>query len=251
MKQQFIPSIYSYCDRWCERCSFTKRCSTYEGLYSLSGGKPEFSNRAFWDSIAEQLKKAKNLLSQVANIPGLGFLDVLSEEERAAWEEKEEHIKKQGRAHVLGAISDQYVKLTKAFLLARENYDPKIRQMEDEFRCGFKSRDDIQGEVACLKDCLQVIHWYVFFIDAKLQRALRGKRVDDDKHVSMRDADGSAKVALIGIDRSISAWVQFYELMPDSEDMAIQALSLLSQLKQKTLAEFPHAMEFKRPGFDD
>ena len=25
----FIPGIYNYCDRWCERCSMTDRCATY------------------------------------------------------------------------------------------------------------------------------------------------------------------------------------------------------------------------------
>ena len=24
-----IPGIYNYCDRWCERCAFTSRCSNY------------------------------------------------------------------------------------------------------------------------------------------------------------------------------------------------------------------------------
>jgi hypothetical protein len=23
---KFIPGIYNYCDRWCERCRFTSRC---------------------------------------------------------------------------------------------------------------------------------------------------------------------------------------------------------------------------------
>ena len=24
-----IPGIYNYCDRWCERCTFTSRCLTF------------------------------------------------------------------------------------------------------------------------------------------------------------------------------------------------------------------------------
>jgi len=26
---QFISGIYNYCDRWCERCSFTSRCMNF------------------------------------------------------------------------------------------------------------------------------------------------------------------------------------------------------------------------------
>ena len=26
---QFIPGIFNYCDRWCERCPFTARCLNF------------------------------------------------------------------------------------------------------------------------------------------------------------------------------------------------------------------------------
>lgn len=32
----FIPGIYNYCDRWCERCAFTSRCLTYAALQESS-----------------------------------------------------------------------------------------------------------------------------------------------------------------------------------------------------------------------
>ena len=28
-KENFIDSIYNYCDRWCERCEYTDRCRLY------------------------------------------------------------------------------------------------------------------------------------------------------------------------------------------------------------------------------
>ena len=66
-----------------------------------------------------------------------------------------------------------------------------------------------------------------------------------------KDSDGSAKIAIIAIERSIGAWIRMYELLPLSEDVALKSLSLLSRLKQKAIEEFPGAMHFKRPGFDD
>ena len=27
--ERLIPGIYNYCDRWCERCSFTSRCLNF------------------------------------------------------------------------------------------------------------------------------------------------------------------------------------------------------------------------------
>jgi hypothetical protein len=45
--------------------------------------------------------------------------------------------------------------------------------------------------------------------------------------------------------------VRLYSFLPSSEDTTLQALSLLEQLNQKTIEEFPDAMKFIRPGFDD
>jgi hypothetical protein len=92
----------------------------------------------------------------------------------------------------------------------------------------------------------------LFFIEAKLQRALHGKLDElEEKYDFPKDSDGSAKISIIAIERSMNAWLKLYEAMPSSEDVALHSLSILSQLKQKSLEEFPNAMQFKRPGFDD
>jgi hypothetical protein len=40
-----IPSIHNYCDRWCERCPFTLRCSVYAMEAAVDKDKPPH-NRA-------------------------------------------------------------------------------------------------------------------------------------------------------------------------------------------------------------
>jgi hypothetical protein len=119
---------------------------------------------------------------------------------------------------------------------------------------GIKTEEDVVHTMTGLGDCEEVIRWYLFFIDAKLQRALHGKMEGEswqEENGYQKDSDGSARTAIIGIERSIGAWIRLYELMPSSEDVALKALSQLNQLKQKAVEEFPHAMNFKRPGFDD
>ena len=127
----------------------------------------------------------------------------------------------------------------------------KTGELVSHLQMGIKTEADVLDTMTHLKDCEEVINWYLFFIDAKLQRALHGKLEGDDQDEFQKDSDGSAKIAIIAIERSIGAWTRLYELMPAAEDIALKALSLLSRLKQKTIAEFPKAMEFKRPGFDD
>ena len=88
----------------------------------------------------------------------------------------------------------------------------------------------------------------------KFARALSGKEEDDDwfeENNFPKDSDGSAKVALIGIDRSISAWTKICEYFPEREDEILTMLSMLDKLRRVGEEEFPNARKFKRPGFDD
>ena len=70
-------------------------------------------------------------------------------------------------------------------------------------------------------------------------------------HLLPKDSDGSAKVALIGIDRSISAWGIMLRYFPACEDELLKILVVLEKLRKKVEKEFPDARSFFRPGFDE
>ena len=44
---------------------------------------------------------------------------------------------------------------------------------------------------------------------------------------------------------------RLYEILPETEDTVLMALSVLQQLQVKAKETFPMAEKFKRPGFDD
>jgi len=110
-----------------------------------------------------------------------------------------------------------------------------------------------EHEAVTIKDAVEVITFYLFFINVKLMRALHGLFEDryelpDDLP---KDSDGSAKIALIAIDRSISAWGKLLKHLPKSEDEILDILVLLERLRNRTEKEFPDARKFVRPGFDE
>jgi hypothetical protein len=87
----------------------------------------------------------------------------------------------------------------------------------------------------------------------KLHRAI-GSRVcesEDGDDGFPRDSDGSAKVALIAIDRSMAAWARLRSRFENEHGDAILALLVqLERLRRAAEAEFPQARAFVRPGFD-
>jgi hypothetical protein len=52
-EKRFIPGIYNYCDRWCERCPQTSRCLNFS-LLEKEFSDPEtqdIRNEVFWRKI--------------------------------------------------------------------------------------------------------------------------------------------------------------------------------------------------------
>ena len=106
-------------------------------------------------------------------------------------------------------------------------------------------------DVTAIRDCLEVIRWYQLQIYVKLCRAASGaiRAERDELDGFQEDANGSAKVAIVGIERSIAAWATLLTRFADHED-AIFSLATLKRLLRQIEAAFPNARAFLRPGFD-
>lgn len=233
MRGHYIDFISSYCDRWCERCAFTEHCSAYavqvatamcdgdfeEGL-ELAVGTPPPHNEA------DRLRREEFLeeLDDLAPTP----------EEAAAWERE---------------LDEQEERLDEL---------PMTTSAETAWLLGQGWLADHTERLSShpspsVADALQVASWDCFFIPVKLHRALhgrdtfqRGEAPNDDP--VQNDWNGTAKVALISIARSIQAWDTLAQATGDPD--ARQIADALRGLRQEVEQGFPDAWRFMRPGFD-
>ena len=97
-----------------------------------------------------------------------------------------------------------------------------------------------------------VIRWFHAIIPPKIVRALKGlAHPGPDDADWPADHEGSAKVALLGIDRSLAAFLQLSEQRL-AFDADIQPLiAHLAWLRQAVERVFPSARAFVRPAFDE
>jgi len=106
-----------------------------------------------------------------------------------------------------------------------------------------------------LEDAREVIQWYQYQIAVKTIRALSGRKEELEEDVEIggfpKDSDGSAKVALIGIDRSIAAWRMMQLSLPERSESIVPLILQLERLRQRLEKGFPEARSFVRPGFDE
>jgi hypothetical protein len=280
---EFIPGIYNYCDRWCERCPFTSRCMNFamgaelQAEQSEAGADSDPTNAAFWQNISDSLQAAFDLIKEIAEEQNLD-LDALGDGEvREAMERREEH-RQSARGDELAHAAEEYVEMVNDwFANAEVVFVEKGGELE---RLGELeiAGVDVSAEVADLNDAVEVIRWYQYQIQVKLMRAVSSQLNEDDSEfewvetdeqwraeieqnegadsiaeleTGQKDSDGSAKVSLIGIDRSIAAWSRLLATFPEQEDNLLAILVQLERLRRATERRFPDARAFRRPGFDD
>ena len=77
---------------------------------------------------------------------------------------------------------------------------------------------------------------------------MRGERNDPEDDSAQYN--GSAKVAIIAIDRSINAWSALFGILPEHEDHFLKILSMLQKIRSMAIEQFPTALDFIRPGLD-
>ncbi|HSO74547.1 MAG TPA: hypothetical protein VLU47_06900, partial [Blastocatellia bacterium] len=111
-------------------------------------------------------------------------------------------------------------------------------------------------KVESVGEAVEVIRWYQFQIAVKIMRGLMRDDDEDEENgessfAHQKDSDGSVKVALLGMSRSIGAWGRLSEEFPDQASEMVPLLVHLERLRRMTEVCFPNAMNFIRPGFDE
>lgn len=248
-EERFIPGIYNYCDRWCERCSFTTRCLTFamEEEDKPTNEEYDLNNKKFWDEIHSSFQLAMELIQEEADKLGIDLNDIDTSE----FKEQEKINKQKVKQHYLFSESGKYYKLVDAWIKnSKYIFENKENELIKIAELGLDEKSTAHAEE--IIDLIEIIKWHQYFIHAKLSRALHGK-LREQKEIDMEwiDADGSAKIALIAIERSIAAWGKILEIFPSEEDDILKILLLLSKLSKSTEKSFPNARSFRRPGFDD
>jgi hypothetical protein len=245
-----VPGIFNYCDRWCERCPATSRCLLYATEQAQGSADPacrDIRNQAFWKRLEAVFREAGEMLQDIMHERGIE-LEPVNPEEIRKWAQRHDDARK----HPCALKATEYghavtAWLEKATPRLQEHGESLARQLEMEL-----PGVDPEGEARRLKDAIEVIHWYQYQIGVKIVRAVSSAQPgeDEDFPVERSDADGSAKVALIGVDRSLVAWAELLRQLPDEEDALLPLLATLSTLRRDVEAGFPLARTFIRPGFD-
>jgi hypothetical protein len=219
-----VPGIYNGCDQWCHYCPATERCLAYKC-------RPDTQDGSIYDNLEERMFESMRYLKACHEAEGLeppeDLLRLLSgERPHETYMAIDDPLERMGKHHAI---------LATAFLVTSGTPLPAGPLPKRE-----------HGPTP-----LDVFLFYHVLIAVKIYRAISSS-LEAERTGGARarwDADVSAKVALIGIDRSDEA-LQVMAL--DDDDARIPHMRKhLSRLKREVEARFPAARTLVRPGLDE
>jgi len=247
---KYIPGIYNYCDRWCERCSFTSRCLNCTLVREQFGDleKIDELNEAFWEKFSEMLHSTLTMIKEMAKEQGIDLDSIDMEKESNNKNNKEEN----SLAYLISHTSKNYAKSVDQWFDSNEYLFFEKEAEVNRIRIISSQRNPIQ-EAEGINDAVEILRWYQWQIHVKLERAIGSASTEEplDFGEFPKDSDGSAKVALIGTDRSMSAWKVLLTAFPRQAESILSFIKILEHIKKGLETQFPNATNFIRPGFDD
>jgi hypothetical protein len=219
-----VPGIYNGCDQWCHYCAATERCLAFRCQPQREPGGTLYEN------IEEKLLESMRYLKACHEAEGLeppaDLVRLLSGEGvRPAFVPVDDPLERMSR---------HYAILATAFLAT----------------CGTPPPDGPLPRREHGPTPHDVFLYYHVLIAIKIYRAISsaGEAARTGSGQSRWDADVSAKVALIGIDRSDEA-LQVMGLDDDDARLPLMRKHL-SRLRREVEARFPAARTLLRPGLD-
>ena len=224
----FIVGVYNYCDRWCEGCHLTSHC------------------RLFADGAEFAASLDPNLQAVIDAPP----IPEETPEPPPRW--LQEHIQEMNEASQRPMSTEELERLQPKVLPEHLAIDACSRTYFTRVMHYCERHQMTEGRDP--SDPRAIVRWFAVFLGPKVHRALTGLADHDDDGDELgppHDHDGSAKAALLGIDRSHSAWLRLVESGVCAAADVLPFVDDLVWLGERLESVFPNARAFVRPGLDE
>ncbi len=239
-----ISGIHNYCDRWCERCAFIDRCTMGVIEQKRWAKGKDWEPEDFFRELEKMYPFHENRMAEWMEENGI------DPEELEEIELPEPDLKTQQLEEEMHQRATQYAKPVMHFFKQHD--------------AGLKARGiDLNGEAhdgrdthdrSAMADAVEVVHWYMHFMHAKACRAVGGIEDMHDDFIwdspEQSDANGSAKITILAIERSIAAWELIRRHWPEQSAAIVRFELELKRFRGRLERLFPKWRAFVRPGFD-
>ncbi len=245
-KNDYISSIYNYCDRWCERCEYTDNCR----LFSMEIERKERSDSSDpndMNEFAKELHKSfADTIKMIEDYTEKFGIDISSLEEVP----ENDHIDTP-----LSFLSARYFQDASEYL-KKLREEIKANGLENAAISAIIPQNPGMVELLEILECFEIIQWYHTMIPVKIERANSSSQdmdtIDrDEKEFAKYDMDGSAHVAYKSILKSMTALGKVHGWTENLKEETLNLIIDAGRIKTLIEKEFPGTLTFVWPPVED
>lgn len=254
-----ISGIYNYCDRWCEKCTYTNRCLLFKQEAEIEIKqilKDEDSPSVWMKDAADNFHEAFDQVNKFMDeedeeYEEFGKDDFEDEDDSDSFERnflKEEIDDDRPSTFLKGADSSLILLSEKLFKDFFDYYELLKLKMPDEL--------DEKNSKSILQQNIDTLGWYTPQIHIKIRMSYWNKhKLSKSKDPEFAEIDEemlnvSSRIAFIGIEKCITALNFLYQQMPELQSETKSLLNSVFQIRNIFIEEFPASQTYKRPYFD-
>lgn len=238
---KFISGIFNYCDRWCEKCNYTKKCLNFHVLNERLAKRQNTEEDTMQDAlndVHESFALAHEMINDYMEKENIK----LDPEELDEIGKKEKKIFNKVNQNKIIVESKNYFKLVLAFFERHSFYFGQLMNK-------VPSSDD--EEAVKEHEAVEIIMQYQMLIYTKLARAIHELYEDEDNWDDEYDDKlVSARIAIVSIEKSIASWQLIHDTYPTYEEEARAFITMLNKIKKGAEKLLPKVVNYRRPYFD-
>lgn len=261
-----ISGIYNYCDRWCEKCTYTNRCLLFKQeaereikhiLRDENKNDPDILAK----DLSDDFKEAFDHINKFMDEEDEEYEEFEKDDFDLEDEDYEDGDNENGDFFKKEFDDDER---PSTFLKNADN--PLISLSEKLFKDFFDYYDVLKvkmpGELdernpkSILQQNLDTLGWYTPQIHVKIRMSYWNKhKLSKAKYPELADIDEemlnvSARIAFIGIENCIIALNNLLQQKLGLESETTSLLFTINQIKEMFVEEFPAVLTYRRPYFD-
>jgi hypothetical protein len=256
-----ISGIYNYCDRWCEKCTYTNRCLLFKQeaereikhiLRDEDKNDPDVLAKDLADDFKEAFGQINKFMDEEDEIYEEFEKDDCDFDDEDDSDEdffKEDEDNDDRPSTFLKNAENPLILLSEKLYM-------EFYKCYDLLKTKFPAELDEKNPESFLQQNLDTLGWYTPQIHVKIRMCYWNKhKLSKTKDPEFAEIDEemlnvSARIAFVGIENCIRALNNLYQQKLILLSETIVLFELTKQIKEMFVAEFPAALTYKRPYFD-
>lgn len=246
-----IPGIFNYCDRWCDRCNYTNRCTLFisesQIEVDLILSDEDINDPNVYSKIVSgSLRKSFDKLINEEDENNIEDLFQSDEEEHFCFDDSECDEVESSEDLSITDVTHPLIDMTNVFY-------QKVSLLYEKIQTAYGSTSEKNQKSNPFSEDFETLLWYSPQINVKTRIcfwSLNIMKKESLNEFENETLNVNSRIAYIGVSRCIKTLQKLINEETDFNEDFLNLLGIIFQIKDAFIEIFPDSPAYRRPYFD-